>query len=100
MGTTEKRSYTDPDTVYPRKDYHAPKPKPQNRVPAGRRIPDQHTVDELLDAGIILHNGHIAGLVEALREARAIIERSARVGGMETVDLRADSRELLAKWKG
>ena len=65
--------------------------------------PDR-TIDELLDAGIILHNGHIAGLVEALREARALLAHVEIQGGHAAGSAgpfdKATAIALLAKWRG
>ena len=118
MSTPEKRSHTDPDTVYPRKDYHAPKPK--QRAPRtidaligeqldekigellARPLNRRRTIDELATLDASQHANFRLTFeeewhaIEALREAREALEyyRDDQGAG------RRRARELLAKWRG
>ena len=100
MSTPEKRSYTDPNTVYPRKDYHA-----QNKV----HIPmPPRSIDKLLEQTPSMASMWLAeqdALVEALREARALLEKITSAGYLGEPDDRmlphvAASLTLLEKWRG
>jgi len=95
MSTPEKRSHTDPDTVYPRKDYHAPRYSLGESLPK----PKPRSIDELLALDLDCQHATFPEdkrVYEALREAREALryyEDDQDGGG-------GIARELLAKWRG
>ena len=104
MSTPEKRSHTDPDSVYPRKDYHAPRYSLGESLPK----PKPRSIDELLALDLDCQHATFPEdkrVYEALREARALLEKITSAGYLGEPDDRmlphvAASLTLLEKWKG